>query len=164
MDHDPHPCTVVREDLLKDSDIRVDTSQHIGTLKGTVTGRAGRAKAGEYRAAHRGCASRGESVDYRAEGQELTALAGSSDSVTRGPNESSAAVGYHREVRPSPERCRAETPERSQHHPTVTPPALSSKPIVFCLPCRLRLAYVSVAESASAASMRWRRPGRGRTR
>jgi osmotically-inducible protein OsmY len=45
MDHDPHARTVLREDLLKDSDIRVDTSEQIGTLKGTVTGRADRAKA-----------------------------------------------------------------------------------------------------------------------
>ena len=36
----------VGEDLLKDSDISVDTSKRVVTLKGTVTGRAGRAKAG----------------------------------------------------------------------------------------------------------------------
>jgi hyperosmotically inducible protein len=36
----------VGEDLLKDSDISVDTSKHVVTLKGTVTGRAGRTKAG----------------------------------------------------------------------------------------------------------------------
>jgi hyperosmotically inducible protein len=36
----------VGEDLLKDSDISVDTSKHVVTLKGTVIGRAGRAKAG----------------------------------------------------------------------------------------------------------------------
>jgi hyperosmotically inducible periplasmic protein len=35
----------IGEDLLKDSDIRVDTSKHVVTLKGTVTGRAGRTKA-----------------------------------------------------------------------------------------------------------------------
>ena len=35
----------VDEDLLKDSDISVDTSKHVVTLKGTVTGRAGRARA-----------------------------------------------------------------------------------------------------------------------
>jgi len=35
----------VNEDLLKDSDINVDTSKHVVTLKGTVTGQAGRAKA-----------------------------------------------------------------------------------------------------------------------
>ena len=35
----------VGEDLLKDSDISVDTSKHVVTLKGTVTGRAGRARA-----------------------------------------------------------------------------------------------------------------------
>lgn len=33
------------EDLLKDSDIRVDTSNHVVTLKGTVMGRVGRARA-----------------------------------------------------------------------------------------------------------------------
>ena len=32
----------VGNDLLKDSDIDVDTSHHVVTLKGTVTGRAGR--------------------------------------------------------------------------------------------------------------------------
>jgi hyperosmotically inducible periplasmic protein len=37
----------VSEDLLKDSDISVDTSKHVVTLTGTVTGRAGRTKAGE---------------------------------------------------------------------------------------------------------------------
>lgn len=36
----------VGEDLLKDSDIRVDTSKHVVTLKGTVMARAGRTKAG----------------------------------------------------------------------------------------------------------------------
>jgi hyperosmotically inducible protein len=35
----------VTEDLLKDSDISVDTDKHVVTLKGTVTGRAGRSKA-----------------------------------------------------------------------------------------------------------------------
>jgi osmotically-inducible protein OsmY len=35
----------VGEDLLKDSDISVDTSKHVVTLKGTVTGKAGRARA-----------------------------------------------------------------------------------------------------------------------
>jgi hyperosmotically inducible periplasmic protein len=35
----------VGEDLLKDSDISVDTAQHVVTLKGTVVGRAGRARA-----------------------------------------------------------------------------------------------------------------------
>jgi hyperosmotically inducible protein len=35
----------VDEELLKGSDINVDTSKHVVTLKGTVTGRAGRAKA-----------------------------------------------------------------------------------------------------------------------
>jgi hyperosmotically inducible protein len=35
----------VGEDLLKDSDISVDTSNHVVTLTGTVTGRAGRARA-----------------------------------------------------------------------------------------------------------------------
>ena len=35
----------VGEDLLKDSDISVDTDKHIVTLKGTVTGRAGRNRA-----------------------------------------------------------------------------------------------------------------------
>ena len=35
----------VGEDLLKDSDISVDTSKHVVTLKGTVIGRAGRARA-----------------------------------------------------------------------------------------------------------------------
>jgi hyperosmotically inducible protein len=35
----------VNEDLLKDSDISVDTDKHVVTLKGTVMGRAGRAKA-----------------------------------------------------------------------------------------------------------------------
>ena len=35
----------VDEDLLKGSDIRVDTSKHVVTLKGTVTGKAGRARA-----------------------------------------------------------------------------------------------------------------------
>ncbi len=35
----------VGEDLLKDSDISVDTSKHVVTLTGTVTGRVGRAKA-----------------------------------------------------------------------------------------------------------------------
>ena len=35
----------VTEDLLKDSDISVNTNNHIVTLKGTVMGRAGRAKA-----------------------------------------------------------------------------------------------------------------------
>jgi len=37
----------VGEDLLKDSDISVDTNKHVVTLKGTVTSRAGRAKAGD---------------------------------------------------------------------------------------------------------------------
>jgi hyperosmotically inducible periplasmic protein len=37
----------VSEDLLKDSDISVDTSKHVVTLTGTVMGRAGRTKAGE---------------------------------------------------------------------------------------------------------------------
>jgi osmotically-inducible protein OsmY len=37
----------VGEDLLTDSDINVDTSKHVVTLKGTVTGRAGRTKAGD---------------------------------------------------------------------------------------------------------------------
>jgi len=36
---------LVDEDLLKDSDINVDTSNHVVTLKGTVVGRAGRARA-----------------------------------------------------------------------------------------------------------------------
>ena len=36
----------VNEDLLKDSNISVDTSKRIVTLKGTVVGRAGRTKAG----------------------------------------------------------------------------------------------------------------------
>src|SRR5438128_1494796 len=35
----------VGEDLLKNSDISVDTANHVVTLKGTVTGRAGRARA-----------------------------------------------------------------------------------------------------------------------
>jgi osmotically-inducible protein OsmY len=35
----------VDEDLLRDSDISVDTNKHVVTLKGTVTGRAGRARA-----------------------------------------------------------------------------------------------------------------------
>ena len=35
----------VNEDLLKDSDIDVDTSHHVVTLKGTVMGRAGRTRA-----------------------------------------------------------------------------------------------------------------------
>ena len=35
----------VDEDLLKDSDISVDTDKHVVTLKGTVMGRAGRARA-----------------------------------------------------------------------------------------------------------------------
>lgn len=35
----------VGEKLLKDSDINVDTSKHVVTLKGTVTGSAGRARA-----------------------------------------------------------------------------------------------------------------------
>ena len=35
----------VGEDLLKDSDISVDTSNHVVTLKGTVIGRTGRARA-----------------------------------------------------------------------------------------------------------------------
>jgi len=35
----------VTEDLLKDSDISVDTSKHVVTLKGTVMGQAGRARA-----------------------------------------------------------------------------------------------------------------------
>jgi hyperosmotically inducible protein len=35
----------VTEDLLKDSDINVDTSHHVVTLKGTVMSKAGRTKA-----------------------------------------------------------------------------------------------------------------------
>ena len=35
----------VDEDLLKDSNISVDTRKHVVTLKGTVTGKAGRAQA-----------------------------------------------------------------------------------------------------------------------
>jgi hyperosmotically inducible protein len=35
----------IDEDLLKGSDISVDTDHHVVTLKGTVTGRAGRARA-----------------------------------------------------------------------------------------------------------------------
>jgi osmotically-inducible protein OsmY len=35
----------VGEDLLKGSDIKVDTSKHVVTLKGTVMGQAGRARA-----------------------------------------------------------------------------------------------------------------------
>jgi osmotically-inducible protein OsmY len=35
----------VGEDLLKDSDISVNTTKHVVTLKGTVIGRAGRARA-----------------------------------------------------------------------------------------------------------------------
>ena len=35
----------VGEDLLKDSDISVDTHKHVVTLKGTVIGRAGRTRA-----------------------------------------------------------------------------------------------------------------------
>lgn len=35
----------VGEDLLKDSDISVDTDKHVVTLKDTVMGRAGRARA-----------------------------------------------------------------------------------------------------------------------
>jgi len=35
----------VAEDLLKDSDISVDTDKHVVTLKGTVMGQAGRARA-----------------------------------------------------------------------------------------------------------------------
>jgi len=35
----------VNEDLLKDSDISVDTDKHVVTLTGTVMGRAGRTKA-----------------------------------------------------------------------------------------------------------------------
>jgi hyperosmotically inducible periplasmic protein len=35
----------VGEDLLKDSDISVDTNKHVVTLKGTVMGRAGRTRA-----------------------------------------------------------------------------------------------------------------------
>jgi hyperosmotically inducible protein len=37
----------VGEPLLKDSDINVDTNNHIVTLKGTVTSRTGRMKAGD---------------------------------------------------------------------------------------------------------------------
>ena len=36
----------VGETLLKDSDINVDTDKHVVTLKGTVTARAGRTRAG----------------------------------------------------------------------------------------------------------------------
>lgn len=36
---------MVGEDLLKDSDINVDTDKHVVTLRGTVMGRAGRARA-----------------------------------------------------------------------------------------------------------------------
>ena len=36
----------VDEDLLKGSDINVDTDKHVVTLKGTVTTAAGRSKAG----------------------------------------------------------------------------------------------------------------------
>jgi len=36
---------MVGEDLLKDSDINVDTDKHVVTLRGTVIGRAGRARA-----------------------------------------------------------------------------------------------------------------------
>ena len=36
---------MVDEDLLKDSDINVDTSKHVVTLKGTVMGQAGRTRA-----------------------------------------------------------------------------------------------------------------------
>jgi hyperosmotically inducible protein len=36
----------VGDDLLKGSDISVDTDKHVVTLKGTVTGQAGRTKAG----------------------------------------------------------------------------------------------------------------------
>ena len=36
---------MVDEDLLKGSDINVDTSKHVVTLKGTVMGQAGRARA-----------------------------------------------------------------------------------------------------------------------
>lgn len=36
----------VGENLLKDSDISVDTNNHVVTLRGTVVGRAGRTKAG----------------------------------------------------------------------------------------------------------------------
>jgi hyperosmotically inducible periplasmic protein len=36
----------VADDLLKDSDISVDTDKHVVTLKGTVTNSAGRTKAG----------------------------------------------------------------------------------------------------------------------
>ena len=36
---------MVGEDLLKDSDISVDTSKHVVTLEGTVMGRAGRERA-----------------------------------------------------------------------------------------------------------------------
>ena len=36
---------LVDEDMLKDSDISVDTEKHVVTLKGTVMGRAGRARA-----------------------------------------------------------------------------------------------------------------------
>lgn len=37
----------VGEDLLKESDISVNTRKHVVTLKGTVTGRAGRMRAGD---------------------------------------------------------------------------------------------------------------------
>jgi hyperosmotically inducible protein len=36
---------MVGEDLLKGSDINVDTDKHVVTLRGTVTGRAGRSRA-----------------------------------------------------------------------------------------------------------------------
>ena len=47
---DPWITTRVQErfvgkNLLKDSDISVDTTKHVVTLKGTVLGRAGRARA-----------------------------------------------------------------------------------------------------------------------
>jgi hypothetical protein len=44
----------VGEDLLKDSDISVDSRKHVVTLKGTVMGRAGRIKAAEIAKATEG--------------------------------------------------------------------------------------------------------------
>ena len=55
----------VNEDLLKGSDINVDTDQHVVTLKGTVTTAAGRNKAGVDCEGHRRRPSRHEPVDRR---------------------------------------------------------------------------------------------------
>jgi BON domain-containing protein len=61
----------VNEDLLKDSDVTVDTDDHVVTLTGTVMSPGGSRQGGTHRDAHGGRASLCESLDHRTEARTL---------------------------------------------------------------------------------------------